>query len=201
MKTVVLLSMIVTRIHVRTMLPVSMTPTLAHTVAHAWMDSLDQTVKWTLTCACIQRLLLYEKHSQVVQATKPTVVYTLTRDYLDNFFIRLSCLHSSQNHDSICSSIWHCASSVFRAITNRISICVKLMHDRLGGACGIYTPSGGGVDLKMAVFVVFIYTLLLLLLLLLLLQGICFVQQLYVCMSCMFNARTACHAWATRTEI
>ena len=39
------------------MLPVSMTPALAHTVDHAWIDSLDHTVKWTLTCACIQRLL------------------------------------------------------------------------------------------------------------------------------------------------
>ena len=46
------------------MLPVSMTPALAHQYVqlfmHALMDSLDRyhVVKWTPMCACIQQLLV-----------------------------------------------------------------------------------------------------------------------------------------------
>ena len=40
------------------MLPVSVTPAVAHTVVHAWMDSLDHTVRWTSMSACLVLVLM-----------------------------------------------------------------------------------------------------------------------------------------------
>ena len=89
-----------------------------------------------------------------------------------------------------------------QAITNRISFSARdsyEFHDQnnyadnethdLLGSCGIYTPSGGGVDLKMAVFVVvFLCTLVLPLLLL---HGILFcVVNSCICMLIPWVTRT-----------